>query len=187
MAGGSGRSPGDRPAGEEALPGLPWVRPMVRDDVEDVAAFVNDCWRQTYRGILADDFLDGLTTEDRMARIRGDQDGGARAWLVRDRDGLAGMVMAGPSHQEFFESDGEVTMIYVRDRWLGTGLGHELFAGACRWLVDAGFEAIVLDVFLGNERAARFYRRHGLRTVRVTGIQLGGRRYPLEVMRRPLP
>jgi len=179
------RSGGGR--SHDALPGLPWVRPMGSDDVDDVAAFVNDCWRDAYAGLLDDDFLANLTTDDRVARILRHEEGGARTWLVRDHDGLAGVVMAGPSHEEFFESDGELTMIYVRRSWLGTGLGHELFAGACRWLVDAGFEGIVLEVFMGNERAARFYRNHGLRTVRSTGLQMGGKRYPLQIMRRPLP
>ena len=158
------------------------IAAMTPGELGEVAAFVNDGWRAAYAGVLDDEFLANLTTDDQAARIRRHLDMGVRAWVVRDTR-LAGMAMAGPSLEEFFESDGELDMIYVRPDLIGAGMGHELFAHACRHLVEAGFGAVVLDIFVGNERAMRFYRRHGLRVVRHTGIEMAGRRYPLDIMR----
>jgi ribosomal protein S18 acetylase RimI-like enzyme len=42
----------------------PVIRPAVAADVPEIAALCLHSWRQTYRGLLADDFLDGLVPED---------------------------------------------------------------------------------------------------------------------------
>ncbi|MCL2316698.1 MAG: GNAT family N-acetyltransferase [Actinomycetia bacterium] len=166
------------------------IRPMRPDELDDVAAFVNVCWRAAYPGILDEDFLAGLTTADRARRMRRAIDGcGATAWVAGEDGDVAGMVVAGPSSVEEYPDDGEIHMLYVHPDHLHTGLGHALITHACDNLARAGHRFCILDVFAGNARAIRFYRSHGFETVRhatTTMGRPGGHGYPLEFMRRPL-
>jgi len=166
------------------------IRPMRPDELEAVAAFVNVCWRAAYPGILDQDFLDGLTTSDRMARMQRRFDAGSRAWVAVDGDALLGVAVAGASTIEEYPDDAELQMLYVDPGRIGSGLGHALIERTCDELAREGHGHVILDVFAGNARAIRFYRAHGFRTVRAASSGLwvpGGHLYPLEYMRKPLP
>jgi GNAT superfamily N-acetyltransferase len=58
---------------------------------------------------------------------------------------------------------GEVYSLYVDPARYAGGVGRALMAAARRRLHEDGFEAAVLWVLRGNERAARFYEREGWR------------------------
>jgi len=56
---------------------------------------------------------------------------------------------------------GEIYALYVDPGRYRGGVGRLLMAHARRRLKDQGFDAAVLWVLLGNERAASFYEREG--------------------------
>jgi len=51
--------------------------------------------------------------------------------------------------------------MYVAPKQWGTGAADALMATTLDYLADEGFTQSYLWVFEGNERARRFYRRHG--------------------------
>ena len=169
---------------------MPDIRALRPEELEPAAALVNVCWRAAYPGILDQDFLDGLTTPDRMERIQRRLDEGSRAWAAVDGDALVGIAVAGASTIPEYPGDGELQMLYVRPDRIGTGLGRALLERACDELARAGHAYLILDVFAGNDRAIRFYRAHGFETIRAANPALsvpGGHLYPLEYMRRAAP
>ncbi|HSC92707.1 MAG TPA: GNAT family N-acetyltransferase [Gaiellaceae bacterium] len=58
---------------------------------------------------------------------------------------------------------GEVHGLYVDPDRIGTGLGHALLRHAADDLAARGCDTLVVWHFVGNDRAARFYARAGLR------------------------
>jgi ribosomal protein S18 acetylase RimI-like enzyme len=162
------------------------IVPLRVGELAELAHFVNVCWRAAYAGLLDADFLVRLTDDDRAARIQRDLDGDARCWVTRDGAGLTGMAVARPSDMEGLTGGGEIRTLYVRADAMGAGLGYAPYRHACRYLAELGFSSVVLDVFVGNESGMRFYRRQGLRVVRHTGLDMDGRRYPLDILRGPL-
>jgi len=156
--------------------------------IREVAAFVNDCWRHTYAGILDPDFLANLTTDAR-AGVMGRQLGsGSEILVAYDGDELVAMSMYGPSHITGWEQAGLLEMLYVRPDRIGTGLGHQLLTRSEANLDAMGYTTYVLDVVAANTHAIEFYTRHGYARVGdQTLAVIRGTTHPLDVMVKPAP
>jgi ribosomal protein S18 acetylase RimI-like enzyme len=132
---------------------------------EDAAAVANvhvRSWQAGYRGLLPDEYLDGLRLEDRMTHYNfGATDPSLPTTMVAVADGvICGFVTTGPSRDDGPLS-GEVHALYVDPSAWGRGVGRLLVAEARTYLGLLGFDAAVLWVLVGNHRAERFYRLDG--------------------------
>jgi ribosomal protein S18 acetylase RimI-like enzyme len=136
------------------------VRPARAGDADAIAAVHVAAWQHAYRGMLPSELLDGLSVEARAQRWRrqlADVESG-RTWVAGEP--VRGFVSVGPSRDEdAVEGTGEVYALYVHpDAW-GTGLGSRLMTAGLGVLEDG----VTLWVLEANERARRFYGRHGWR------------------------
>lgn len=141
------------------------VRAATSADVEAIARVHVESWRSAYRGLLPDDYLDGLSVERRTEvwrRLVADV-GDDRGVLVLDDQG----IVVGFSHYAQSRDDdadlraGEVTSTYLlASHWRRSG-GSQLLEAALGRLRDAGCHRAALWVLEGNERASAFYEAHG--------------------------
>lgn len=69
----------------------------------------------------------------------------------------------------------EMQQLYVAHEWHGTGVADRLAAWSLAAAREAGATEIYLTVFDHNERAKRFYDRHGFSEVGRCTFQLGDR------------
>jgi ribosomal protein S18 acetylase RimI-like enzyme len=74
---------------------------------------------------------------------------------------VIGFVTFGPSRDEDTVGMGEIYALYVDPGRYEGGVGRMLMAHARRRLKEQGFDAAVLWVLIGNDRAASFYEREG--------------------------
>jgi ribosomal protein S18 acetylase RimI-like enzyme len=120
-------------------------------------------WQAGYRGLLPDDYLDGLIPEDRAARYTFGQLPPDRpaTFVALDGDEVCGFVTTGPSRDDDTRGLGEVLALYVDPPCWGRGAGQALMHDARARLAHAGFRDAQLWVLVGNERAERFYRADG--------------------------
>ncbi len=139
------------------------VRPARTDDDAEVAGVHVRSWQAGYRGLLPDDYLDGLRTEDRRGRYAfGSSDPAVPSTLVAAEDGaIRGFVTTGPWCDAQDGAVGEVLALYVDPAAWGLGLGRRLVAEGRAQLDRIGFAEAVLWVLVGNDRARRFYRADG--------------------------
>jgi GNAT superfamily N-acetyltransferase len=165
------------------------IRPAVAGDAESVARVHIGSWQVAYRGLIDDDYLDALRWQDRAATYafaRGVNDGVATIVAVED-DTITGFATYSAARDDDCEGLGEVRALYVDPNGWRHGTGGALIAAARAGLVDLGFDAAVLWVLEGNERAMAFYRRDGWqpdgarRVAPVFGVSVPELRY-----RRPL-
>lgn len=150
---------------ETARPDVVTVREVTPDDARAIAE-VHVRSRQTaYRGELPDDYLDGLSVDERHAqwteRLAAPQPG-VRT-LVAEEDGrVIGFASLGPTRDEDApEGTGEVYAIYLLPEWFGRGVGRELFAHANDRLRELGHTRATLWVLATNARSRRFYEAAG--------------------------
>ena len=122
-------------------------------------------WRVGYEGLLPAGYLAGLSVERRAERWRTIlADPAARgATLVAELDSaIVGFASVGPSRDDdAAPGAGELWCIYVDPGRWGAGVGHALQATALQRLRDAEMTTASLWVLDGNQRATRFYERHG--------------------------
>ena len=80
----------------------------------------------------------------------------------------------------------ELHQLYVLTAWHGKGVARDLM----RWSIEVarlyGAPELYLAVFDYNERAKRFYAKHGFSEVGISPFVLGERTYEDRVWRRPI-
>lgn len=126
-------------------------------------------WRVTYRGMVPDAHLDGLSVskrKDNWRQVINELDPpAAGAFVALDGTDVVGFVHFCPSRDGDADAKvGEITAIYVHpERW-GEGIGRGLIELAVDSLDEAGFSSATLWVLDGNARARRFYEGAGWMT-----------------------
>jgi ribosomal protein S18 acetylase RimI-like enzyme len=141
------------------------VRPLRAEDIEDVVDVHLGGWLTAYRGILADEVLDGLDRAAWLQRYR-DQAATDGPWqtFVAVGERPLGHVTFGPYREQGSEkidpAVGEILSIYIDSRVYGTGVGGRLLTAALEMLPQPEVRLWVLE---GNRRARRFYEKYGLR------------------------
>lgn len=153
-------------------------------DVMEVARLHVRAWQVGYRGLIADEHLDAMRPEDRVARYTfGDSDPLKPDTIVAvDGSAICGFVTTGPS-REGTGGAGHLMALYVDpDHWR-RGIGRVLIARGRAELVRRGYREGVLWVLAGNGRAHAFYVADGWRPdghecdQTVWGIVVRDRRY----------
>ncbi|MBN6038611.1 GNAT family N-acetyltransferase [Amycolatopsis sp. 195334CR] len=133
------------------------IRPAAAGDELGVATVHVRSWQAAYRGLLPDDFLDGLRPEDRAAQYNFTS-GRTRPIVAVDEDSVRGFAAFGPSRDS--DNEGELYAIYVHpDHW-GGGHGRALITEARRLLAQH-YRSAILWVLIGNDQAHRFYLADG--------------------------
>lgn len=133
------------------------IEPATPADTPALARVFVRCWRDAYRGVVADEILDALAVDDAEQRWRALV---PHVLVARDDDGAAiGMVRFGADEDD--RELGHVFSLYVDPAASGAGVGRALLARACAELASAGFSRATLWVFEANARAIRFYRQAG--------------------------
>ncbi len=125
-------------------------------------------WRETYRGLMPEALLDGLSVVRRaeMWRLLLAETG-KRVWLADD-----GFCAVGPDRTA--PGEGELYALYVRKAAWGGGLGALLWRAAEAWLAEQRYPAVRLWVLSENLRARRFYEKMGFSLAGERDEILGG-------------
>lgn len=135
-------------------------------DAEAIARVHVLTWQSSYRGLVPDDFLNGLDLNRRTENWRARLGGGKQSepvWVGVDGGNVAGFVSVGPSRDEDADTDtGELYAIYVLAEHQGHGVGQALIGVAASWL-ESRYRSATLWVLEANERSRRFYERSGWR------------------------
>jgi GNAT superfamily N-acetyltransferase len=142
------------------------VREATAADKMAVAHVHVRSWQQGYRGLVAQDYLDGLRPEDMATRYAFETMDlrGPYTLVAVDRDAIHGHITIGRSRDDHASDSGEVWSLYVDPLYWGTGVSDALIAAGCDRLSRAGHDAALLWVFSANLRARRFYERTGWTT-----------------------
>ena len=141
----------------DRLPDGVVVRTTRPEDAVALAHLHLDVWDDAYTGLMPQQILDDRRerVDERIAswqRVLSEHD---RTLVAEGRDGLIGFASAGPGRDDEVDIPLELMALYVRAAWWGTGVGHTLLEAAI------GNRAAYLCVLEGNDRAIRFYERHG--------------------------
>lgn len=129
-------------------------------------------------------FLDESHSIESYEAILGDDDW--RAWIAETPQGeAAGYVVAGPCSlpaRDMPANAGELTRLYVLERFQGDGLGSMLLSEALDFLTRR-FDAIYLSVYSENVRAQKLYVRFGFEKTQEYFFMVGDHADPEWIMR----
>ena len=139
------------------------VRPAEAADAGEVAALHVEAWRETYRGILPDAMVDGLTMEEALASWQAalapasDQ----MAFVGANANGrLVGIASGCRSNEPSAPDAGVLDKLYIVKAGQGLGLGRRLLAAVAEALHAQGHAEMIVVVHADNP-AAQFYAAMG--------------------------
>jgi GNAT superfamily N-acetyltransferase len=143
------------------------VREATPRDAREIARVHVAAWQVAYRGLMADELLDGLSVDRReefwREILRAPPFDGQRTWISA-LDGVArGFATAGPSRdpRADLRLTGEVQALYVDPPAWRQGHGRRLMQTAMKYLADRGHGEATLWMVGGNLRALQFYEALG--------------------------
>ena len=164
------------------------IRRAEPQDAPGVARVHVASWRQAYRGLLPQEYLDSLSVETRTttwAKAFSQSPDQLSTTLVGELDGqIIGFACVGPSRDDDTDpAPAELWGLYLDPAHWGAGHGHTLHTEALEVARVSGAAAATLWVLTTNQRARHFYERHGwvadgtVKTVWRGSVQLDETRY----------
>lgn len=145
-------------------------------DADAIALLHTRSWRESFRGIFPDAFLDEALPGERIRVWRerlGAPPASQRVELAVEAAGLVGFVCAYGAHDPRWGSF--VDNLHVAGEARGRGVGSALLRRAGGWLAEHYPEAgVYLLVLEQNEGARRLYERLGARSAEVAPMETHG-------------
>jgi GNAT superfamily N-acetyltransferase len=171
-------------------------------DVPELARMHVASWRETYRGVIADESLDAITPEGfekfHLRNFAPAAEGGGIAdpkrvfWVAverADESRIVGFSRAGPCRAQSPRGDvlpadvqdrftAELYAIYLRPEYFGSGVGRMLLAPVLDGLRERGHTSLCVWALTENEIGRRFYERLGGKLEGEAVFTLDGLTYP---------
>jgi GNAT superfamily N-acetyltransferase len=96
-----------------------------REEIPEIAAFIDLAWRTAYRHILVLEYLASMKVEERTDGLLQRFDSGqSHFFVMRDSYGIVGAAVFGKSITEGYPDDGEISAIYLRQDCVSKGHGR---------------------------------------------------------------
>ncbi|QFP78010.1 GNAT family N-acetyltransferase [Deinococcus sp. AJ005] len=141
------------------------IRPAIPADTPAIAHIHVTSWRETYAGLMPDDFLDRMTNEETQRRREGGWERTIsqklETVLVAEQDGvMVAFGSAGPA-RDHPGYEAELMTLYALKSAQGRGLGRALFTEIVQQLRADGFQNLALWVLDANPTREWYLRQGG--------------------------
>ncbi|GAA0594684.1 GNAT family N-acetyltransferase [Virgibacillus siamensis] len=150
------------------------IRTATVNDAAQIAKVHVDSWRTTYRGIVPDSFLDGMSYEERTKRWQKISVEQNVFVAETDDDTIVGFANGGRERQGKFDGyNGELYAIYILQEYQGDGIGRQLTAAVVDSLLKEGLHSMLIWVLQDNP-ATYFYESIGGKRIGTDELEING-------------
>ena len=154
------------------------IREAIESDAPQLARVGVDTWRSTYRGIMADEFLDNVSydkSRDGWVKRLKDIEAGEFTYVAEDSTGeIVGYAYAGPERDRDPNYPGEIYALYVYQSTQKRGVGRLLMQAVSHRFMSIGIKSMRIWV-LSQNPSRGFYERMGGRYLEAKVINIGGK------------
>ena len=156
------------------------IREATQNDVLGMAKVRVDTWRAAYKGIIPDDFLEGLSyqniSEGWRKTIWEERNPAVAAFVAEsEQRNIVGVAVCGHEQSQDVVYRGEVYLLYVLPAYQEQGIGRKLVAACVHHLVQNLKVKSLLIWVIAENRYRRFYESLGGKVVRQKTEEIGGR------------
>ena len=131
------------------------IRRAQSSDLTLIAAVQAESWRDTYSGVLPEEYLADQITEDLKRHWTDVEIQPDDVVLVAEDDGVIGFIAVWCRPDPFIDN------LHVKPSKRSKRVGSTLMKSAAQQLIQQGHKTAYLWVVASNERAIRFYERLG--------------------------
>jgi ribosomal protein S18 acetylase RimI-like enzyme len=154
------------------------IRPAKMSDAEAIALVHVNSWRETYAGIISQEFLNMLSVKEKTqwweSVLSKEQERAFCFVAESSKRGVIGFGNSGPDRHPNRDKQGEHYALYVLRDEQRKAVGFRLLYAMQRSLVLQGFSDANVWVLKENVRALAFYKQTGATTVCEDTIMIQG-------------
>jgi GNAT superfamily N-acetyltransferase len=134
------------------------IRPAQLDDAQAIARCHIAAWRDTYRPIIADEYLANLSLDEHtLLWIDRIQRPGCYTFVAERRPGeLIGLINGGPERNDRSDYRGEIYGMYIRKEFRAQGIGRKLLQKFAAALVQDRITTLIVWAFERNPCRAAY-------------------------------
>lgn len=140
------------------------IRKAISKDALGIAEVHVQSWKEAYKGIISQDFLDGLRIEDRLPLWESNLNNpnpNAPVYVAEDSNGkIVGFSSFGKERTKNNQLDGELYAIYLLSEVKRKKVGSKLLLAGINDMLSQGFESLLVWVLADNP-GRRFYEQYG--------------------------
>ena len=158
------------------------VRPARVEDAPGLARVHVDSWRTTYRGVVPEAYLAGLSYERReqmwrtILQVEQGEGAASFSYVAEDETGqVIAFVNGGRERSGISGYDGELYAIYLLAEVQGRGLGRRLVHTLVEHFVRQGITSMTV-VVLADNAARYFYEALGATLLHEQEDEIGGKK-----------
>jgi ribosomal protein S18 acetylase RimI-like enzyme len=138
------------------------IRKATADDAWGIANVHIESWKETYAGIINQDYLDSLKIEDRLglweSSLSQIPQQSAVFVAVNPDNEIVGFASFGKERTGKFLTDGELYAIYILKKYQRGKLGLNLLQAGVGQLLEQGYTSMLVWV-LEENNSRKFYER----------------------------
>lgn len=132
------------------------IRPARHEDIPAIAAVQAASWKNAYRGMLSDRYLEDEVSHDLLRHWQAVEIRSSDVVLVTEEVGeIVGFIAIWCNPEPFIDN------LHVLPRWRSKGMGRLLMQAATQKLIRLGHSTAYLWVLEENRRAREFYEGLG--------------------------
>ena len=146
------------------------------EDADGIAKVHVDCWKTTYKGIIPDNYLNGLSYKDRTELWKQNITREDNYVIIAENEQgkIIGFADAWKRETNIEENTCDLTSIYLLEEYQGTGIGKALINELFIHFKEMGYSKIFVDV-LEDNKTKHFYEYYGAEFVKNIQIKIGGK------------
>jgi ribosomal protein S18 acetylase RimI-like enzyme len=153
------------------------IRPAAPDDCPAIARVQIEGWRTTYRGLVNNEYLDGLSHEKQTAHWLQILEQSEVTLVAENEDHVVvGFADGGAERTGRTDYRGELYAIYLLEECRRQGLGRRLVERVFDSLAKAGMDSVLVWVLADNP-CRPFYEALGGKLIGEKEIEIGKQRF----------
>lgn len=151
------------------------IRKARLKDAEGIARVHVDSWRTTYKGIIPDNYLNGLSYAQRTELWKNNI--GKKGNYVLVAENTEGQIIGFTDAWKRDDNDEEdsidLTSIYLLENYQGIGVGKQLLKTLFEHFNQEGYDKVFVEV-LEENKTRFFYEYYGASLVKTVEIHIAG-------------
>lgn len=150
------------------------IRKAILEDAEQIARIHVDSWRETYKGIVNDSYLEALSYENREKLWQSVIPQNTVYVAEDENKSIIGFANCGKERSGNYQDyQGELYTLYLLKKAHGKGGGKKLFQQCITELKQYNIHSMVVFVLADNPTRT-FYEKHGGIELERLTIEIGG-------------
>lgn len=155
------------------------IRNIEESDIPEVVDIQIEGWREAYKGIIENEYLESMNREERINKRKKDYKKGFFIVVEIDSE-IVGFCRY---YSDVFSNDGEgydceLMALYVKPTLKQQGIGTKMFNYVKEDLKKQGKQKMILWCLKENYSSRKFYEKMGGKIVAEHDIKIGNKKYP---------